>query len=340
MKEVNFYIPSKRIFHTTACIAQGFIELGFKVRSNVPFSLENIDSRGISTPFSLTTPPPFHEINEASDGLFIIDVTHGFGPYEELIKYLNKKSFFIINMADSANFQDFPAGFKVATAHYNKYAVREGKFFPMPFGLSVDIINLSSSFNLVDNRRPKIIQNFKPSLSQGVRNFLAVSLEKRLESLDLMSYEYFAGRDYAESLARTMFICAYGGEIYRDLNRARLYGDNSFESNQTYKFKRLTEEYVVLRWDSWRFYEAMAFGCLPIQLNLEDYGMKVNVPISLGDYIPINLRNLDHAVQKIDVIKNNYEEFNRASNESRAWSVLNFSPRALAVYSLEIFETN
>ena len=339
MKEVNFYIPSERIFHTTACIAQGFIELGFKVRSNVAFSVQNIDSRGISTPFSLTPPPPFHEINEANDGLFIIDVTHGFGPHEELIKHLNKKNFFIINMADSANFQDFPEGLKVATAHYNKFAIREGNFYPMPFGLSADIIKLASSFNVIDKRRQKIIHNFKPSLSQGVRNFLAISLEKRLDSLNLMSYEYLAGQDYAESLARTMFICVYGGDIYRDLNRASLYGDNSFESNQTYKFKRLIEEYVVLRWDSWRFYESMIFGCLPIQLNLEGYGMKVNAPISPGDYIAVNLYNLDHALQKINDLKENTTDFNRASNELRTWAALNFSPRALSVYSLEILES-
>jgi hypothetical protein len=339
LKEVNFYIPSKRIFHTTACIAQGFIELGFKVRSNVPFSFENIDSRGISTPFSLMTAPHFYEINESTDGLFIIDVTHGFGEHEQLIKYLSKKNVFLINMADSANFQDFPVELKVATAHYNKFAIREGNFYPMPFGLSADIIKLASSFNVIDKRRPKVIHNFKPSLSQGVRNFLAVSLEQRLDSSNLMSYEYLAGQDYAESLARTMFICVYGGDIYRDLNRASLYGDNSFESNRMYKFKQLTEEYVVLRWDSWRFYEAMIFGCLPIQLNFEVYGMKVNVPIPVNDYISVSFNNLDSTVQKIIEVKDSVTKLNQASNDIKTWATLNVSPRALAVYSLEILET-
>ena len=336
MKEVNFYIPSKRIFHTTACIAQGFIELGFKVRSNIPFSVQNIDSRGISTPFSLTTPPPLHEINEANDGLFIIDVTHGFGPHEELIKHLNKKNFFIINMADSANFQDFPEGLKVATAHFNKYAIREGNFYPMPFGLSADIIKLASSFNMFANRRPKIIHNFKPSLSQGVRNFLAISLENRLESLNLLSHEYSTGRDYAESLSRTSFICAYGGEIFRDLNRASLYGDNSFETNQTYKFKQLTEEYVVLRWDSWRFYEAAVFGCIPIQLDFNKYGFELNASLDDGCYVNVDLANLESSVNKILDINRSVSSFCEVSQELRSWALTHFCPAALAIYALNI----
>lgn len=338
MKEVNFYIPSERIFHTTACIAQGFIELGFKVRSNVPFCLENIDSRGISTPFRVTTPPPFHEITEANGGLFIIDVTHGFGPHEELIKYLNKRSVFIINMADSANFQDFPEGLRVATAHYNKYAIRRGNFYPMPFGLSADIISLASSLNVVHNRRPKVIQNFKPSLSQGVRNFLAVSLEKRLESLELMSYEYFTDRDYAESLSTTMFICAYGGEIYRDLNRANLYGDNSFESSQTYQFKQLNEEYVVLRWDSWRLYEAAVFGCIPIQLDYDKYGFHLHVSLSHSCYVSVDFSNIESTIHKIINLKQNVRTSYEISQELRGMTLRHFSPLALATYSLEILD--
>jgi hypothetical protein len=338
MKEVNFYIPSKKIFHTTACIAQGFIELGFKVRSNVRFSLENIDSRGISTPFSFMTPPLFHEINEATGGLYIIDVSHGFGSNEELIHYISKKNVFLINMADSANFQDFPSELKVATAHYNKYAMREGKLYPMPFGLSADIVRLASSFNLVTNRYPKVIQNFKPSLSQGVRNFLAISFERKLDHLKMMSYEFKQEQGYAESLANTMFICAYGGEIYRDLNKANLYGDNSFAGNRLYEFKQLNREYVVLRWDSWRFYEASVFGCIPIQLDFKEYGFEFYAPADQQDFIAINLSAIDEAVESVLSLSKAPTQAQDFSRQISQRSILRFAPRSLAQYALRILE--
>lgn len=338
MREINLYCPSGRAFHTTACLVQGFMELGVSIKSNINFSSETIDSRGISTPFSTTKLPKVDKLDLNHVGPILVDITHGFGDLELLQKLILKKDLLIINMSDSANFQDFPEGVKIATAHLNKFAKRSGRFFPMPFGLSNDLIELGARGNDFSKRLPKVIQNFKPSLSQGVRNFLALSLEELLTHKGYL-YATSSSRDnYVDLLQSHMFICAYGGELYRDLQVADKFGDNSFQNNPAYKFREIKQEYVVLRWDSWRFYEAAVFGCLPLQLDYVKYGFDMPKPLSEDLYVKVDLKNINLTIDRLENLITNTKLYEETSCALRRWTLENYSPVALARYVLGLLD--
>ncbi len=62
----------------------------------------------------------------------------------------------------------------------------------------------------------------------------------------------------------------------------------------------LTQEPIVWWWDSWRFGEEMASGCVAFHVDFEQYGIELPVmPENWVHYIGIDLENPQAAVERI-----------------------------------------
>jgi hypothetical protein len=331
-KRILFSFPNGIIFHTSACLIQGLIELGHLVNIFEPQENLKIDSRGISTPSipgGLNFQPP---IDSNYDSL-LLDVTHGYG---ESIELINKFLILglpvsIINMSDSANFHDYDPRFTVFSAHTSSFARRKGSIVPMGFGLSNDIIKRSQEVDSLTAKRSNVvISNFKPSLSQSVRNFLSFTLERKLSLEGVLSYGFTEAVEYVRRLIDAKLILCYGGDFYRDLSSAE-----AFSNNPSYHFDDLQQDVVILRWDSWRFYEACVFGCIPVHLDFKRYGMSLPVLPNDKFCLQIRLDNIEVEAKRIIQLIYSDEECANLSREARKWVIDNYSPKAMARYFIE-----
>ncbi len=282
MKKINFHFPAGRIFHTAACLMQGFYMLGYRVASSVKPTPETIDSRGISRPFAVTDPSFVEPLTDRRDGFLIIDITHGVDDLtREICAVEDSDSFALLNMSDTANFMDYDPRYRVFSAHQNRFATRRGTIYPMPFGMSQDLIIRTADARKVERRNGMVLSNFTPSLSQGVRNALSIMLEEPLAQQGILDRGLWSEYEYLKKLSSASAILSYGGDFYRDLSKAE-----AFEENPQYRFKTFEKDVVILRWDSWRLYEAISAGCMPIALDEVQSGLMYgpslvpNAPIS------------------------------------------------------------
>jgi hypothetical protein len=89
-----------------------------------------------------------------------------------------------------------------------------------------------------------------------------------------------------------------------------------------------------VQWDSFRFWESLAAGCLVFNLDLERYGAELPVmPENWEHYIGINLERIDEA---IDRVRSEPESLARIAEAGRLWALEYYSPRAMAGRFLEL----
>src|SRR5919199_4708367 len=86
-------------------------------------------------------------------------------------------------------------------------------------------------------------------------------------------------------------------------------------------------------WDSWRFWESLAAGCVTFHVDLEKYGILLPVmPENWQHYIGIDFDNIQSAVDRIASDPGILE---RISTEGRLWAIENYGPVPTAVRFLK-----
>jgi hypothetical protein len=282
---------------------QGFYMLGYRVASSVKPTPETIDSRGISRPFAVTDPSFIEPLTDRRDGFLIIDITHGVDDLtREICAIEDSDSFALLNMSDTANFMDYDPRYRVFSAHQNRFATRRGTIYPMPFGMSQDLIIRTADARKVERRNGMVLSNFTPSLSQGVRNALSIMLEEPLAQKGILDRGLWSEELYLKKLSSASAILAYGGDFYRDLSKAE-----AFEENPQYRFKTFEKDVVILRWDSWRLYEALASGCAPVITDPSKYGFSYFCSDSIhSDFVDAaHLLELENMIDPIHTLSQN-----------------------------------
>ncbi|GEM_PF-450654 len=97
-------------------------------------------------------------------------------------------------------------------------------------------------------------------------------------------------------------------------------------------------ETFVEWWDSWRFWESLAAGCVTFQVDFEKYGIKLPVmPENWRHYIGIDLDNIQNTV---DRIANDPGILEQISQEGRMWAIENYSPVPTALRFLNIIRSH
>jgi hypothetical protein len=89
----------------------------------------------------------------------------------------------------------------------------------------------------------------------------------------------------------------------------------------------------AIQWDSYRFWECLAFACCPVHLDLEKYGVELPVmPENWTHYIGLDLDNLEADLDRIKQSPDILLEIGRAG---RAWLIENYSAQKVAKRFLE-----
>ena len=87
-----------------------------------------------------------------------------------------------------------------------------------------------------------------------------------------------------------------------------------------------------VQWDSFRFWEALAAGCVAFNIDLERYGVELPVmPENWKHYIGINLENVDADIERL---KSKPACLERIAAAGREWAVENYAPRKVATRML------
>jgi hypothetical protein len=95
-----------------------------------------------------------------------------------------------------------------------------------------------------------------------------------------------------------------------------------------------TGEQILQWWDSWRFWESLAAGCVTFHVDFEKYGVSLPVmPQNWQHYIGIDLHDIQATV---DRITDEPEILERISVEGRQWAIANYGPVPTALRFLEI----
>lgn len=315
---------------------QGLLQLGHKVYSNIP--IKKILSNGICPPFSSLHCDDIEITSDLSRGRLIIDAHDGVDSFPQSISDLSQRNkIVLVNMSDAVNWMDYDDNFLVFAGHFNKLAQRNGKIFPIGFGVSQELIEHSNQYELA-GRSDGILKNFRPSALQSVRNSLDLSFIPKLTNYFSITNRISSPEQYIQDLRTHKACLSYCGEFYRDLRLNPWFLENIKDNSLS--FKILANEPVILRFDSWRYYEAALFGACPITLDFERYGLDTSAnPIAWKEYIPIDLSELETSVFKIaSAIKDDPMYFEKIGSNARDWVLRNHSPKATAQRMLDTMQ--
>lgn len=205
---VFIYFPEKKIdpnfrHYGAAALAEGLVELGYRVYSNVQ------DARF-----------RFQEISSFKEGLMVFSVTEdvysdslmgaieGFKPGVKVIH----------SMADISCSMLTPKAVPTFIAHENAFLTIPGSRIPWAFGLSNERIAACSNQVTFSDRKRSVLRNFRPSGGQSVRECLDLAFMPHLEA----SFEIdrvISQENHFERLSRYMGCVAYGGAFRSDFSR-------------------------------------------------------------------------------------------------------------------------
>ncbi len=84
----------------------------------------------------------------------------------------------------------------------------------------------------------------------------------------------------------------------------------------------------IIQWDSWRFWEALALGSVPVHIDLEKHGVELPVmPENWKHYIGINLNNIEEDIERI---LSSESEIRKIAESGHEWVMRNYSSRKSA----------
>lgn len=238
--------------------------------------------------------------------------------------------------------------------HFNSKLTYGDNFYPWAFGLSNRILQELNSVPKFSDRQKQILVNFRHwKKGHSVRNIISNQLIPLISPIfpinntidhphtiipsDNAHFTWLqtGGRhypNYYKRLQSSMACACFGGFFVPS------YPQNPGNLiNRTIK-KILTlanlKSHTVVQWDSWRFWESLAAGCVTFHLDFEKYGICLPVmPENWRHYIGIDLDNIPAAINRI---MNEPEILETISQEGRNWAIQHYSPTPTALRLLEI----
>ncbi|MCU0542517.1 MAG: hypothetical protein MUE44_10030 [Oscillatoriaceae cyanobacterium Prado104] len=356
-KPVFFYGIEKSFSHLIICLAEGLKELGIPLYSNInywqihPERSEYIFNHNIKV-----TPDDCSAVVVDAKWRFYHPSfpENLFHPERKYITvYLDDMDGPTIWNPELDNFD-----FRLRT-HYNSQSQYPANCRPWVFGISNRILRETNNLPKFEERRKHITVNFRVShqtltyskcflkVAQGllkVDNALIVikyplreiireqfwpliqeimSVDDRVDDFDNPpsdSYHYLqwlqTGKrhypNYYKRLKESIACACFGGYV-----------------TPSYA----TGESLVEWWDSWRFWESLAAGCVTFHVDFQKYGIQLPVmPENWRHYIGINLDNIQDTV---DRIAGDPGVLASISSSGRQWAIDNYGPVPTALRFLE-----
>jgi hypothetical protein len=316
-------------FYWASCLADGFYELGIPVYAN--FDAYRLREAGRQWLFPSSPMPP------STAAIVVGDISHAEAcPAEcrriaDFIVTLPQRGA-LLCMSDSANNFDFPPTVTVLAAHGLARVKRPDRRIAWAFGLNRDVLQKIEAARISAIGQPRksaFIRNFRPSHNQGVRQVLDLAFVRVLAKHFVIDRVLDEGGRFPESfytrLATSRGCLAYGGNFFEDLSR-----------NPFFRERRwiVGDDPVVTRWDSWRFWESLASGCLTVALDFDEYGLLLPVsPVNKSHYLGLRFDRLNDT---IDFLTGERDGLAEIAERGRHWALTHYSPAPTALRFLSI----
>lgn len=322
-KGVFFLSDSTSLSFAATCLADGLRQLGVPVFANIDYHDPLISD------FALTaSPAPDTE----SVACVVIDILETASLHNQLVRFASPHPRTVITcMHDNVGEICFPDHIVFCT-HESRLRSITGRRLPMAFGVSSAMMRHADSLLSNDiERTPNFMANFRPSEGQSLRASLDLSLIPILQDYFSVDSKLVGsgrwGADYYRHLSRQFGCLAYGGFYSQNL----LLNDWFLTIEPLHTFLLNTQYHhdtVVLRWDSWRFWESLVFGCVTIHLDFDRYGLALPVmPENWKHYVGLNLADLRRDVERLHDERDRLPEIAR---QGRLWALEHYSPVAVA----------
>lgn len=232
----------------------------------------------------------------------------------------------ILSHADTVSTIFTPPGVPSLMTHETQFRrMVHGARFPWAFGLSDAMMAAPPTPVPFTQRRPVILRNFRPSANQQIRNMLDWTLVPHLEKH--FAVDRAISADHQLKLGQYLGCLAYGGSWEEDLapNSALAAHPEYHTYRQELVFHRPV---AILRWDSWRWWESLAAGCLTFNLDFEKHGLMLPVvPEAWKHYVPVDLSDPKATIERLLDERARWPEI--AAN-GRVWARTHYSPDAVA----------
>lgn len=323
-KGVYFLSDSTTFSYAATCLADGLNQLGVPIFSNISYGDELI------TDFRFEATPDKNVRNGAH--CIVIDLQDTDRYCEQVLRLETRHCHSV-----ALSIQDNVGNFCIEGVdaflcpHENRYRTMAGPRVPIGFGLSSAMIRKSESCCPGTAREAGFLYNFRPSLNQDLRACLDLVLlpvlkrylpvNERLTRPGRWNDDYFA-------LLRSSFGClAYGGTFEQDFTKNEFF----MRSERFREFSSCIHQQrdtVILRWDSWRFWESLVCGCLTLHLDFDEYGFMLPVqPENWKHYVGINLADIHRDIERL---MDERERLPEIAWNGRLWALQHYSPLAAA----------
>ena len=240
--------------------------------------------------------------------------------------------------------------------------------FPWIFGLTEELIEITNNPPSFKERKKTIAVNFRNNHSVrnlAKLNFVdkindILEPDGTFENFDFSQYDLekvrpqnyhdlfsiqSGGRHniyYITRMKNSMACAAFGGvfmlgnnkennEFYHSLANYFISGRSGGKITKVLKklSLQISHTYNLFQWDSWRFWESLACGCVTFHLDFDKYGIILPImPINWVHYIGIDLLNPQESIKRIKSMS--IEDLEKIGMNGREWALTNYSPEAVA----------
>jgi hypothetical protein len=201
------------------------------------------------------------------------------------------------------------------------------------------LINYGASHRYEHRSRNISHRLFDPAIAEffeidSTRDDLRKPPECRYERIKWEQTGFRYSRSYYERLCTTQAVACFCGDIIpgipRDPSGYMVGGRKA--SAKRFVYDRLGNAFGIrkrsIQWDSFRFWESLASGCVSFNIDLEKYGVVLpEMPINWHHYVGVDFDKVHECVDRIRAEPGTLEKI--AAN-GRAWALANYSPRAIA----------
>lgn len=244
----------------------------------------------------------------------------------------------------------------VFRAKYNARCFHPVNQQPWVLGLNTRMLDMTAGAPDWSTRRPEVLINFGAShpYAHSARTltappFLAANrghfgVDDRRDDLSVPPVDPYDrlmwdqtqhrhSRSYYERLKSAQAIAAFCGELIppTPFYPKYLVGGRRARINRAWhdlvaRFDPRPAR--LIQWDSWRFWEGLAAGCLVFNLDLPHYGVRLPVmPEHLVHYVAIRPET---AAESFAALAREPGLAERIARQGRAWALEHYSPAALA----------
>ncbi len=317
-----FFSPESLLTHNSGCIIEGLLDLGIKVRANTG----EITSRDVSMPLVNADKAALIAQPSAGYAAFVIDISHT-NAYVPLESLRGGRLAYLTN-SDISLFCDVPEPFPLFAVHESKFAKKGGRRFPLAFGPSNGLIAATENRMPFEQRKLVALRNFRPTFSQSVRGLLDIAFVPHLQKHMAVDASVLNPTDYLQSMMNAQLCLAYGGDFYTSQSDNTLLASKHPEVFKVHTFASFKDKALVMRWDSWRFWESMMAGCVTVHLDFEKYGFDLpELPKPWVHYAPIHLDDLKGSVEALMQHQNQWPEI---AAQGRNWAIEHYAPNPTA----------